>query len=170
MSLRIFGAVCALWLALPGSAAADPRPEEIAYETPGVVPLLAPTFGLGPEVPVLLTDDRLTPRRVEVQAGETIRWHSMARHGSRIVFEREVARSMVCHSLVNFELDGDRLRSAPVHTGESSGFCQLSPGTYRYRVVRDGPAEHPTAGALQLSTRLEGVIVVRPPPAPVAAR
>jgi hypothetical protein len=99
---------------------------------------------------------------VEVRAGQTVVWSSMARHASRIVFEREVAKSMVCHSLVNFELDGDQLRSAPLHTGERSQFCRLSPGTYRYRVVRDGPSEYPTAGARQLSTRLEGVIVVRP--------
>jgi hypothetical protein len=74
---------------------------------------------------------------------------------------------MICHSLVNFELNGDQLRSAPLHAGERSHFCRLSPGTYRYRIVRDGPGERPTAGARQLSTRLEGMIVVRPAdPAP----
>jgi len=118
--------------------------EAIHYEVPGAVPLLAPTWALEPAVGVLLTDDRLSPRRVVVRPGETVRWTSMARHGSRIVFERAVARSMICHSLVNFEIDGDRLRSAPLHTGDHSSFCRLSPGTYPYRVERAGPAEYPT--------------------------
>jgi hypothetical protein len=157
--------------ALAGSArAGEPRAEEIRYEVPGPVPLLGADFGLDPGASVLLTDDRLSPRRVLVRQGETVRWRSMARQASRIVFESEVARSMVCHSLVNFALDGDRLRSAPLHTGDSASFCRLAPGTYRYRVVRDGPAERPVAGAVQLSSRLEGVIVVLPAAAPVAAR
>ena len=172
---RTLGVAAGLLLAFATPARADePRAEAIHYEVPGHVPLLSKDYGLRPAVPILLTDDRLSPRRVEVQPGETVSWTSMARHASRIVFEREVARSMVCHSLVNFELAGDRLHSAPIHTGEQSSFCRLSPGIYRYRVVRDGPAEHPSAGGRQLSTRLEGVIVVVPPEssgsAAVAAR
>jgi len=155
-------------LSLATPAFADPpRSEEIHYEVPGPVPLLSPSWQLEPAVPVLLTDDRLSPRRVVVRSGETVRWRSMARHGSQIVFEREVARSMVCHSLVNFELDGDTLRSGPLHTGDTSSFCRLSPGTYPYHIERTGPAEYPTAGGRQLSSRLKGVIVVlEPAPAP----
>lgn len=160
---RLLAAAAIALGAFASPATADePRAQEIRYEVPGEVPMLSPSFGLGPAVPILLTDDRLSPRRVEVRAGQTVSWTSMARDASRIVFEREVAKSMICHSLVNFELDGDQLRSAPLHTGEQSQFCRLSPGTYRYRIVRDGPGEHPTAGSRQLSTRLEGVIVVRP--------
>jgi hypothetical protein len=157
-SLLLAGAA----LALAGPAPADePRAEAIRYEMPGDVPLLSPSWQLEPATAVLLTDDRLSPRRVVVRAGETVRWHSLARHASRIVFEREVAKSMVCHSLVNFELDGDSLRSGPLHTGDTSSFCRLQPGTYRYRVERTGPAAWPTTGGRQLSSRLEGVIVVR---------
>ncbi len=166
--LTAVAAVAAVWAS--GPASAEETPDEIRYEHPGHVPLLGSDYGLEPAQDVLLTDDRLSPRRVEVRAGETIRWKSISRHASRIVFEREVARAMVCHSLVNFELAGDRLLSAPLQTGDTASFCRLKPGTYRYRVVRDGPAEWPIAGAVQLSNRLEGMIVVKPAAAPVAAR
>jgi len=160
-------ALAAIWA--PGPASAE-EIDGILYEQPGPVPLLGHDYGLEPAQDVLLTDDRLSPRRVEVRQGERIRWQSVSRHASRIVFEREVARAMVCHSLVNFELSGDRLRSAPLQTGDTASFCRLKPGTYRYRVVRDGPSEWPIAGAVQLSNRLEGVIVVKPAATPVAAR
>jgi hypothetical protein len=161
MLLRILALIAALPLVMVSAARADePRAETIRYEVPGVVPLLSKDWQLEPATEVLLTDSRLSPRRAMVRPGETVRWRSMARHGSQIVFEREVARSMVCHSLVNFELDGDTLRSAPIQTGDTSSFCRLAPGTYPYRVVRTGPGEYPTAGGRQLSTRLEGVIVV----------
>jgi hypothetical protein len=169
-SLVLAGA--ALALAAPVRAE-EPRVDAIRYEMPGELPLLSPQWQLEPATAVLLTDDRLSPRRVVVRAGETVRWHSMARHASRVVFEREVAKAMVCHSLVNFEIDGDSLRSAPIHTGDTSSFCRLQPGTYPYRIERTGPAERPTAGGRQLSSRLEGTIVVLPPapePAAVAVR
>lgn len=167
--LAVLLALVAGWAA--GSARAEePRIEEIPYEVPGQIPLLGPSWELEPVAAVLLTDGRLSPRRIEVRQGETVRWHSVARQASRIVFEREVARSMVCHSLVNFQIDGDSLRSAALHTGDTASFCRLSPGSYRYRVVRDGPAERPVTGGVQLSSRLEGVIVVLPTGAPVAAR
>ena len=76
-----------------------------------------------------------------------------------VVFEREVARSMVCHSLVNFSLQDDELRSAPIHLGEFASFCQLKPGRYRYKVVRPDPGA--SAGAA--AKRLDGVIVVGNP-------
>ncbi|HKJ24006.1 MAG TPA: hypothetical protein VKB65_04235 [Myxococcota bacterium] len=170
MSIRTL-ALALVAMAVAGPSGADePRVQEIHYETPGAVPTLSPLWQLEPAVSVLLTDDRLSPRRVVVRAGETVRWRSMARHASRIVFEREVARSMVCHSLVNFEIDGDSLRSGALHTGDTSSFCRLEPGTYPYRVERTGPAERPTAGGRQMSSRLEGVIVVlAAEPAPGAA-
>jgi len=150
-------------LAMVSSARADePRAETIRYEMPGDLPLLSPDWQLEPAAAVLLTDDRLSPRRVVVREGETVHWHSMARHASQIVFEGEVAKAMVCHSLVNFRVDGDSLRSGPIHTGDTSSFCRLEPGTYRYRVERNGPAGWPTTGGRQLSSRLEGVIVVVP--------
>jgi len=163
MPHRALGLAAALLLATPRPAPADEPPAEaIHYEVPGVVPLLASDWQLAHAVPVLLTDDRLSPRRAVVRSGQTLRWRSMARHASRIVFEREVARAMVCHSLVNFAIDGDQLRSGPIQTGDTASFCRLDPGTYRYRIERSGPAERPTAGARQLSSRLEGVIVVLP--------
>jgi len=166
--LAILLALVAGWAA--GSARAEPRIQEIRYEVPGRVPLLGADFGLEPVASVLLTDDQLSPRRIQVRQGEIVRWRSMARQASRIVFESDVARSMVCHSLVNFQLEGGRLQSAPLHTGDSASFCRLAPGSYRYRVIRDGPAAWPVTGAVQLSSRLEGVIVVLPAAPPLAAR
>lgn len=161
MFLRMLALLVALPLVMTSPARAEePRTEAIRYEVPGNVPLLSKDWQLEAAVPVLLTDDRLSPRRVVVRSGETVRWRSMARQGSQIVFDRDVARSMVCHSLVNFELDGGTLRSAEIHTGDTSSFCRLSPGTYRYRVERTGPEHNPTAGGRQLSTRLQGEIVV----------
>jgi len=163
MTHRALGLAAALLLTTAHPAPAEEAPAQaIHYELPGPVPLLAIGGQLREAVPILLTDDRLSPRRAVVHAGQTVRWRSMARHASRIVFEREIARAMVCHSLVNFAIDGDQLRSGPLETGDTSSFCRLDPGTYRYRIVRSGPAERPTTGARQLSSRLEGVIVVLP--------
>jgi hypothetical protein len=72
-----------------------------------------------------------------------------------VVFEREVARDMICHSLVNFSIKDDELRSAPIHAGEFASFCQLKPGRYRYKIVRPESKEHVDA-----ARRLEGEIVV----------
>ena len=163
----------AAWADGNGSSADAGEPgsrEILRFETPGEVPLLHPSYRTVPEIEVLMTDDRITPRRAVLKPGETVVWRSLARQASQIVFEREVARSMVCHSLVNFEIQGDALRSAPLRTGDSASFCRLSPGTYRYRVTRNGPADLPSPGAIQLSSRLEGVIVVQPGPEAVAAR
>ena len=44
-------------------------------------------------------------------------WISYSSVPSEVVFEREVARAMVCHSLVNFTIKDDELRSAPIHAG-----------------------------------------------------
>jgi hypothetical protein len=166
------GLLALLWVAVPAGAE-EARPDDLRFEVPGPVPLLQTGWQLDRPAEVLVSDDALLPRRVEIESGRSVLWRSVARHASEIVFEREVARSMVCHSLVNFQLRGDRLVSAPLQTGDEASFCQLAPGTYRYRIERHGPAERPSAGGHQLSTRLEGVIVVRPAEegaAPMAVR
>jgi len=168
---RPAAALAALLMAPALAAAEGPPVETLHFEVPGPFPLLHKSWQLDAPARVVVTDGRLTPRRVELAAGQTVLWRSVARHSSRIVFEREVARSMVCHSLVNFSLEGDTLVSAPLHTGDEASFCELAPGTYHYRVERRGLAERPSAGGAKLSSRLEGVIVVRPPGvAPVATR
>jgi hypothetical protein len=75
------------------------------------------------------------------------------------VFEREIARSMVCHSLVNFSIVDDELKSAPIHAGEFASFCQLKPGRYRYKVIRP---DVPQSGK-DVARMLEGEIVVGNP-------
>ena len=67
---------------------------------------------------------------------------------------------MVCHSLVNFYLEEDRLRSQEIHTGEKASFCELKPGQYRYRVVRQNPLN---GSPIAAASRIEGWIVVKPP-------
>jgi hypothetical protein len=62
---------------------------------------------------------------------------------------------MICHSLVNFTIQDDELRSAPIHAGEFASFCQLKPGRYHYKVVRENTADHADA-----PKRLEGEIIV----------
>jgi hypothetical protein len=74
-----------------------------------------------------------------------------------VVFERSVAKSMICHSRVNFSFEAGELRSAPINAGEFASFCQLKPGSYRYKVVRSDAPNRP--GADQ-GGMLEGEIVV----------
>ncbi len=153
---------CAFALAatsLP-AAAADERPSEIPYATPGQVPMLDPEYRMTTHKVVLITNDALNPRLVTLDAGQLVAWISYSPMPSAVVFEREVARNMICHSLVNFTIKDDELRSAPIHAGEFASFCQLKPGRYRYKVVRVEPADH--VGAPR---RLEGEIVVSDTPA-----
>ena len=140
--------------ALP-AAAADERPSEIPYATPGAVPTLDPDYRMTTHKVVLITDDALNPRLVNLEKGQLVAWISYSPMASTVVFEREVARNMICRSLVNFSIQDDELRSAPIHAGEFASFCQLKPGRYRYKVVRVDPADH-HGGA----RRLEGEIVV----------
>jgi len=44
---------------------------------------------------------------------------------------------------------------APIHAGEFASFCQLKPGRYRYKIVRQEPKDHVDA-----ARRLEGEIIV----------
>jgi len=146
-------AVLAL-LALPARGE-DTRPKEIPYDTPGEIPSLNPDYRMTGHKVVLITNDALEPRLVTLDEGQLVAWISYSPTASTVVFEREVARNMVCHQLVNFTIKDDELRSAPIHTGEFASFCQLKPGRYRYKVVRESTADHADA-----PKRLEGEIVV----------
>jgi hypothetical protein len=158
-ALRL-AAAAALLLAPAGPArAADDRPTEVPYETPGDFPTLSPEYQKNSPRAVIISANALNPRLVRLEEGEVIAWISYSAVPSVIVFEREVARSMICHSLVNFSIKDDELRSAPIHAGEFASFCQLKPGRYRYKVVR------PQAGqkSIDAAGRLEGEIIVGEP-------
>ena len=137
------------------AAGADDRPKEIPYATPTEIPLLDPSYRMTSHRVVLITDNALNPRLVNLEQGQLVAWISYSPVASVIVFEREVARSMICHSLVNFTLKEDELRSAPIHAGEFASFCELKPGRYNYKIVR--PLQPDRA---DVPKRLEGVIVV----------
>jgi hypothetical protein len=154
------GACALLFTTAYGAAAEDTRPKEIPYETPGEVPLLNPEYRKSDHKVVLITDDRLSPRRVELESGQLVAWISYSRAPTTIVFEREVAKAMICHSLVNFHLKDDELRSGEIHAGEFASFCQLKPGRYRYKVTRQREE-----GPRSVRVVLEGEIVVAEPEA-----
>ncbi|HVN37516.1 MAG TPA: hypothetical protein VMW19_04995 [Myxococcota bacterium] len=141
------------------AAAQDKRPTEIPYETPGEIPQLSPKYKQSDHEVVLITDNALNPRLVNVGEGQLVAWISYSASPSTVVFEREIARSMVCHSLVNFSIVDDELKSAPIHAGEFASFCQLKPGRYKYKVVRP---DTPKAGE-DAARKLEGEIVVGNP-------
>ncbi len=153
----LLGAVGALLLAAVGFAA-DDRPSELPYDTPGEIPMLSPDYKMSSHKVVLITDQALNPRRVNLEEGQLVAWISYSPVASVVVFEREVARSMICHSLVNFSIKDDELRSAPIHAGEFASFCQLKPGRYRYQVVTPNPTEK-----LDARRRLWGEIIVGDP-------
>ncbi len=140
-----------------GPAAADDRPSEIVYDTPGVIPQLDPSYRMTSHKVVLITDQSLNPRLVTLEAGQLVAWISYSSQPSTVVFEREIAKSMVCHSLVNFSIKDDELRSAPIHAGEFASFCQLKPGKYNYKIVR--PDANLAAGA-DARRMLEGEIII----------
>jgi hypothetical protein len=149
----------ALTLGLP-AAAADERPTEIPYDTPTEIPQLDPSYRLTSHKVVLITNGALNPKVVTLEEGQLVAWISYAQAPSVIVFEREVARNMICHSLVNFSIQDDELRSAPIHPGEFASFCQLKPGRYNYKIIRPDPK----AGSAQGSARqLDGAIIVGNP-------
>ncbi len=141
-------------LAVPAQGA-DDRPTEIPYATPGEVPSLSPDYRMTSHKVVLITDQALNPRLVTLDEGQLVAWISYSASPSTVVFEREVARNMICHSLVNFSIQDDELRSAPIHAGEFASFCQLKPGRYRYKIVREHSADH-----VDSARRLEGEIIV----------
>lgn len=144
-------------LIMVGPAAADERPSEIVYDTPGSVPQLDPSYRMTSHKVVLITDQAINPRLVTLEAGQLVAWISYSAAASTVVFEREIAKSMVCHSLVNFSIVEDELRSAPIHAGEFASFCELEPGKYNYKIKR--PNANLAAGADARKT-LEGQIIV----------
>lgn len=143
-------AVLSILASLAGAAQA-----QLAYETPGALPSLELELDRAPERARLavVSDGALAPRRLEVAAGERVGWRSEASGRVRIALDAAVARAMVCTRIVNFAIDGERLRSAWLEPGDVASFCELAPGTYAYAVEREGG-----------SAREEGEIVVRPPP------
>jgi hypothetical protein len=150
-------ALVAVALAQP-AVAEDDRPTEIPYATPGDIPQLSPDYKMTNHRVVLITDQALNPKVVTLDEGQLVAWISYSAAESVVVFEREVARDMICHSLVNFKIQEDELRSAPIHAGEFASFCQLKPGRYRYNVVRPVALERDDARA-----RLRGEIIVGEP-------
>jgi hypothetical protein len=92
----ILSAVGALLLA--GAGFADDRPSEIPYDTPGEMPSLNPDYKMTSHKVVLITDQALNPRLVTLDEGQLVAWISYSPIASVVVFEREVARSMICES------------------------------------------------------------------------
>ncbi len=153
--------VAAALLLAGSSSAADDRPSELPYDSPGEIPQLDPSYRMTDHKVVLITNQSLNPRLVTLSEGQLVAWISYSSVPSTVVFEREVARSMICHSLVNFSIKDDELRSAPIHAGEFASFCELKPGRYRYKIVR--PDANQRAG-IDARKRLEGEIIIGNPP------
>ena len=109
---------------------------------------------------VLITDQSVDPQLVRLQEGQLVAWINYSKAASQIVFERDIARNMICHSLVKFSLVEDELRSDIIEHGEFASFCELKPGRYKYKVLR---GRSPTPGVDAASRRLEGEIVVGNP-------
>ncbi len=147
-----------LW-AGPVASESD-RPTEVPYETTGDFPSLDPGYRRSSHQVVLITDEALSPRLATLEEGQLVAWISYSKSASTIVFEREVARSMICHSLVNFTIKDDELKSAEIHPGEFASFCELKPGRYRYKVIRPNPKQGGVGG---VARRLHGEIIVGNP-------
>ena len=159
--LKLQAQALAVLLLLPAFAAPlsaeDTRPSEIPYASPGKIPQLSPDYRHTDHKVVLITDDSISPRSVALKEGQLVAWISYAHSASTIVFEREVARSMICHSLVNFSIVEDELKSAPIHPGEFASFCELKPGRYTYMIRRPNQAME---GPMQGRDRMRGEIIV----------
>ena len=155
---RLLGAAVTALLLVSPAAAEDTRPKEMPYAQPGELPQLSPDYKMTNHRVVLITDQSLNPRVVTLDEGQLVAWISYSAAESVVVFEREVARDMICHSLVNFSLKDDELRSAPIHAGEFASFCQLKPGRYRYKIVRPRALERDDA-----RRQLDGEIIVGNP-------
>jgi hypothetical protein len=149
-------ALVLVFLALPVSAE-DTRPTEVPYDTPGKIPVLSPDYRQNAHKVVLITDDRISPRSVSLKEGQLVAWISYSVNSAVVVFEREVAKSMICHSLVNFSIVDDEIKSAPIHPGEFASFCELKPGRYSYVVKRPGKGME---AHIQSQNRLRGEIIV----------
>jgi plastocyanin len=146
----------ALLLVGPASASED-RDSQLREETLEVLPKLDPGYQMNTHKVVLITADSLNPATVNLDPGQLIAWISYSPSKSTVVFERSVARSMICHSRVNFAFEEGELRSTPINAGEFASFCELKPGSYRYKVVRSNASDQPGADAGRM---LEGEIIV----------
>jgi len=156
--LRKMWGLLAVVLLLVGPASAnEDRVSQPREETLEDLPQLDPDYQMNTHKVVLITADSLNPATVNLDPGQLIAWISYSPSKSTVVFERSVARSMICHSRVNFSFEEGELRSAPIHAGEFASFCQLKPGSYRYKVVRSNASDQPGADAGRM---LEGEIIV----------
>jgi hypothetical protein len=140
------------------AGAEDERPKEVPYDTPGEIPQLSPDYRQTSHKVVLITDDSISPRSVKLKEGQLVAWISYSSNPAVITFEREIAKDMICHSLVNFSIVEDELKSAPIHPGEFASFCELKPGRYQYLIKR--PLQGMTTPHHQARDRLRGEIIV----------
>jgi plastocyanin len=152
------GAVLVAALLLVGPAlATEERASQPAPESLDDLPKLDPSYQMNTHKVVLITADSLNPATVNLDPGQLIAWISYSPTQATVVFERDVAKAMICHSRVNFSFEEGELRSAPIHAGEFASFCQLKPGTYRYKIERAKASDLPGADA---GAMLKGEIVV----------
>ncbi len=107
-----------------------------ALGEPGIKLDPAYKSSLGHKV-VLITEQQINPDEIELAQGQLVAWISYAPQSVTVVFDREVARNMICHSLVNFALRDGKLKSDPIAPGEFASFCELQPGKYDYRVIHE---------------------------------
>ena len=106
---------------------------------------------------ILITEKELNPDEIELVQGQLVAWISYAPWPVMVVFDRDVARNMICHSLVNFALRDGKLKSEPIDPGEFASFCELQPGRYEYRVIHAGNSPGEEKGR-----ELQGELVVGP--------
>ena len=154
---RIGGLLAAALLLVGPASATEESALPPTPETLEVLPKLDPSYQMSTHKVVLITADSLNPVTVNLDPGQLIAWISYSPSKSTVVFERSVARSMICHSQVNFSFEEGELRSTPINAGEFASFCELKPGSYRYKVVRSNASDEPGADA---GRTLEGEIVV----------
>jgi len=139
-----------------GARAADDHPQEIPYSAPSEIPQLDAAAMAAPRKVVLIADEALNPRLVQLNEGEHVAWLSYSKIPSQIVFDRDTAKAMICHSLVNFSIKDAEIVSGDIHAGEFASFCELKPGRYKYLVRRRNPGDN--SGSAR--ARLEGEIIV----------
>ena len=72
----VFGIVALGFFAGATARAADDRPTEIPYTTPGPVPSLSPEYKLTSHKVVLITDNAINPRLVTLDEGQLVAWIS----------------------------------------------------------------------------------------------
>lgn len=153
----LLAGACAVFLVSPAPAVEEVKRTEPSQQIAGEIPSLDPLSHRGNTRAVRITDDSLEPRVVTLGEGQIVAWVSYSSAPSTVVFERAVARSMICHSLVNFSIQDEEIRSAEIHAGEFASFCELRPGRYRYTVARGETGKTSIGNA----SRLEGEIIVR---------